>query len=314
MAQDATGGQPLTIDLRYLDVEGVIAAFLLRGAGEAALIETGPGSTAATLLAALDQARVAPQEVRHLLVTHVHLDHAGASGLLLERFPHATLYAHEAGIPHLVDPSKLIASATRIYGAMMKRLWGEIVPVPADRVVPLHDGQRLEVAGRALDVLYTPGHAKHHVCFHDPVRGEVYTGDTAGVRIQGYAYVRPPTPPPDLDLDAWESSLDRLAALAPTAFYVTHFGRSEGTADQLATLRRQLRLWEGVVLEGMREGQDTETIAATLRRIAEPDLVQQASARIVRRYEMASGYAMNVAGYERYLRKRHPELSPPTSA
>jgi glyoxylase-like metal-dependent hydrolase (beta-lactamase superfamily II) len=314
MAQDAPAGQPLIIDLRYLDQEGVIAAFLLRGAGEAALIETGPGSTAATLLTALDKAQVAPEEVRHLLVTHVHLDHAGASGLLLERFPHARLYAHEVGIPHLVDPSKLIASATRIYGAMMQRLWGEILPVPADRVVPLHDGQRLEVAGHVLDVLYTPGHARHHVCFHDRASGEVYTGDTAGVRLQGYTYVRPPTPPPDLDLEAWETSLERLAALAPSAFYVTHFGRSEGAADQLATLRRQLRLWEGVVLEGMREGQDTETIAATLRRIAEPDLLLQADAQTVRRYEMASAYAMNVAGYERYLRKRHPELSPAAGA
>jgi glyoxylase-like metal-dependent hydrolase (beta-lactamase superfamily II) len=241
-------------------------------------------------------------------VTHVHLDHAGASGLLLQRFPNATLYAHEIGISHLVDPSKLVASATRIYGPMMGRLWGEMVPVPVERIVPLSDGQRLVVAGRALDVLYSPGHAKHHVCFYDPSCGEIYAGDVAGVRMPGYSYVRPPTPPPDLDLEAWEASLDRLAALAPSALYVTHFGRSEGTADHLNALRRLLRQWEAVVLAGMRAGQDTEAIVSTLRKQADADLVAQADAQTVRRYEMASGYAMNVAGYERYLRKRHPDL------
>lgn len=307
------GGQALTIDLCYLDQPGVIAAFLLRGAGEAALIETGPSSTLDTLLAALDGAGVAPESLRHLLVTHVHLDHAGASGSLLKRFPNAAVYAHELGVPHLLDPSKLVASAERIYGALMQRLWGEILPVPAERMVTLRDGERLVVAGRTLEVLYMPGHAKHHVCFFDRAAGEVYAGDTAGVRLQGHSYVRPPTPPPDLDLEAWEASLDRLTALAPSAIYATHFGRSEGAAAQIAALRRDLRAWEAVVLDGMRAGQDAETIAAVLRRQADADLIRQADAQTIRRYEMASAYEMNVAGYERYLRKRHPELAHPAA-
>lgn len=302
---------PLTVDLWFLEKPGVIAAFLLRGAGEAALIDVGPASTAETLLAAAAAAGVAPEEIRHLLVTHVHLDHAGASGVLLRRLPNARLYVHEIGAPHLIDPSKLVASATRIYGALMKRLWGEIVPVPPDRVTLLRDGDRLSVAGRDLAVLYTPGHAIHHVAFHDLESGEVYAGDAAGVRLQGCTYVRPPTPPPDLDLEAWDTTLDRLASLNPPALYVAHYGRCTGVQAHLRELRSHLRAWEGLVLEGLRGGQDRTSIAAAMQRAGNAELLTcRADEELMARYEMASAYTMNVAGYERYLRKRHPELAP----
>jgi glyoxylase-like metal-dependent hydrolase (beta-lactamase superfamily II) len=304
---------PITIDLLFLDQPGVIAAFLLRAPGEAALVEVGPASTVDTLLAGITHAGVAPEEVRHLLVTHIHLDHAGAAGTLLQRLPNATLYVHEHGAPHLVDPSKLIASARRIYGALMDRLWGEVVPVPVERMVVLRDGDQLTVAGHRLAVLYTPGHAGHHVVFHDLDDGSVFAGDVAGVRMQGCDYVRPPTPPPDLDLEAWDASIDRLAALQASVFYVTHFGRCAGIAAHLEQLRGRLREWERLVLEGLQAGEDRATIALTLQRVYDQELLRQADAETVKRYEMASSYMMNVAGYERYLRRRY-DLPMPAKA
>jgi glyoxylase-like metal-dependent hydrolase (beta-lactamase superfamily II) len=306
--------QPQIIDLRFLGHQGVIAAFLLQGDGEAAVIEVGPASTIETLLAAIDAARIPRHAVRHLLVTHIHLDHAGAAGLLLQALPNATLYAHEAGVPHLLDPAKLIASASRIYGALMKPLWGEIVPVPADRVVVLQDDDIVRAAGRRFQALYTPGHAQHHVAFRDLATGDIYTGDVGGARMPSCTYVRPPTPPPDLDLEAWDRSLDRLADLEAPAFYVTHFGRFESTGAHLEELRTRLRAWERLVLAGMRAGQDRTTITLTLQRSGDEEITRACRPDLLERYEMASGYSMNVSGYERYLRKRHPELTSPESS
>ena len=309
MNNSAQPDLPLTIDLLFLDQPEVIAAFLLRGRDEAALVEVGPASTIGTLLAAVDRAGAPRESVRHLLVTHVHLDHAGAAGRLLEYLPNARVYAHEIGVPHLVDPSRLVASAARIYGTMMDRLWGQITPVPPDRLTALHDGQQLAVAGRLLDVLYTPGHARHHVAFHDVETGVIFTGDAAGVRIEGCSYVRPPTPPPDLDLDLWEATLDRLAALDAPAFYLTHFGRCEGTAEHLAQLRGRLRAWERVVLEELRAGRDQAAVALALQRLGDEELARIADPATIQRYESASSYVMNAGGYIRYLGKRYPELA-----
>ena len=308
-------GPSLTIDLNFLDQPGVIASFLLRGNGEAALIETGPGSTVGALLDAMAKAGVTPEEVRHLLVTHIHLDHSGGAGLLLQHFPNATLYAHERGVSHLIDPSRLVSSATRIYGGLMHRLWGDIVPVPAERVVSLVHQQRVRVAGRVLEALYTPGHAIHHVAYRDLGSGEIFAGDAAGSRLEGFNYVRPLTPPPDLDLEAWDSTLDLLANLNPPALYLTHFGRHEGVREHLAELRLHLREWEALVLAGLRAGHDRTTIAASLQRDGDEELlVRQASADIIARYESTSAYAMNAAGYERYLRKRVPNLPVPDTS
>jgi glyoxylase-like metal-dependent hydrolase (beta-lactamase superfamily II) len=306
---------PITIDLNFLDQPGVIAAFLLRGADEAALIETGPGSTIATLLEATAREGVTPEEVRHILVTHIHLDHSGGAGLLLKHFPNATLYAHERGTPHLIDPSKLVASATRIYGGLMHRLWGDIVAVPAERVIPLVHGQRVHVAGRVLEVLYTPGHAVHHVSYRDLASGEIFSGDAAGSRLEGFSYVRPLTPPPDLDLEKWDRTLDLLVGYNPPALYLTHFGRHEGIKEHLAELRLHLREWEALVLAGLRAGHDRTTIAASLQRNGDRELlIRQASPDIIARYESTSAYAMNAAGYERYLRKRIPDLPTPETS
>ena len=298
---------PITIDLLFRGQTGVVAAYLLTSPGHAALVETGPSSTLPALLAGIERAGVALESIHEVLVTHVHLDHSGAAGLLLRHLPNATLYAHERGVPHLIDPAKLVASAARIYGALMDPLWGDVLPVPAERLVALRDGDTVWAAGRRIEVLYTPGHASHHVAFRME-DDTMFTGDVGGIRLPDCAYVRPPTPPPDLDLELWDASIERLAAIDAPAFYPTHFGRCEGTAAHLRELRARLRAWEALVLDGLRSGQDRAAITATMRGREDAELLMAAGPDAVVRYETAGSYAMNVSGYERYLRKRHPDL------
>ena len=200
------------------------------------LIDPGPQSCEATLLAALDD-RV-PQAI---LLTHIHLDHAGATGALVRRWPHLVVAVHERGARHLADPSKLIASATRLYGDDMERLWGSIVPVPEDRLLVLSGGEQLDGWGDdgSWRVAYTPGHAQHHVSYLREDDGTVYAGDVAGVRI-GDGPVMPPTPPPDIDLGLWRTSIDTIQAWEPRRIAITHFGTYDDPAPHLAQLREAL--------------------------------------------------------------------------
>ena len=200
------------------------------------LIDPGPQSCEAALVEALGD-RV-PQAI---LLTHIHFDHAGATGALVRRWPHLVVAVHERGARHLADPSKLIASAARIYGDDMDRLWGTIVPVPEDRLLVLRGGERLEGWGAdgSWRVAYTPGHAQHHVSYLREDDGTVYTGDVAGVRI-GDGPVMPPTPPPDIDLDLWRTSLDTIAAWEPRRLAITHFGTYDDPVEHLAELREAL--------------------------------------------------------------------------
>jgi glyoxylase-like metal-dependent hydrolase (beta-lactamase superfamily II) len=216
------------VDVRHLGRERVIGAWLVDGC----LIDPGPSASVDALLAGLGDER--PERI---LLTHIHLDHAGATGRLVERWPDVEVWVHERGAPHVADPSKLVASATRIYGDDMDRLWGAIVPVPRDRLRVL--GSEGEERIGAWRVAYTPGHASHHVSYlHEP-SGTVFAGDTAGVRI-GDGPVLPPTPPPDIDLELWPASIDRLAAWDPDRLAVTHFGAFDDVERHLGDLRGAL--------------------------------------------------------------------------
>ncbi len=194
------------------------------------IVDPGPAATVDTLLARLEN------EPRALLLTHIHLDHAGAAGVLTRIFPQLTVYVHERGAQHVIDPSKLVSSATRLYGDDMDRLWGEIAPVPAERVVALAGNETVE----GFRVAYTPGHAWHHVSYLHEDTGDAYVGDTGGVRIPPHEYTLPPTPPPDIDLPEWQHSLDVIGAWTPTALCLTHFGRFEDVPEQLDRTREAL--------------------------------------------------------------------------
>lgn len=296
------------ISLPFLDEHEIIGAYLLAGNDELAIIDTGPGSTLEPLLASIREAGFEPEDVTHILATHVHLDHAGAAGSALHYMPRARVYAHGNGAPHLVDTTKVVASASRIYGERMKLLWGEIEPVPRERLHVIEDGDILNVAGRRLGVYYAPGHAMHHVIFFDGQSGELWAGDVAGVRLPGIDYVRPPTPPPDLDLEGWSSSIDLIHRLQPEVVYMGHFGPICNIPEHLERLREKLYTWGDFVLSAMREGKDEAEIIRMLIAATEPELKQVAGEdHTLKRYEIATNYPMTVQGYMRYWRKQHPE-------
>jgi glyoxylase-like metal-dependent hydrolase (beta-lactamase superfamily II) len=296
------------ISLPFQGEYDIVGSYLLAGENEIALIDPGPGSTYEALLSTLREAGYDPQQVTHLIATHIHLDHAGAMGTLAKLMPRARVLVHSKGAPHLIDPSKVVASAARIYGERMQTLWGAIEAVPEERVHILEDEDILRVAGRRLEVHYTPGHAVHHVIFFDAHSGELFAGDVAGVRLQGIDYVRPPTPPPDLDLEAWSSSIDTIKRLRPDVLYLGHFGPTSNPLAHLSRLREQLSAWGDFVLKAMRNGKSEAEIIEMLIAHTQPELQRVArDERALARYEIATNYPMTVQGYMRYWSKKKPE-------
>lgn len=297
------------IDLRFQGFPQAIASYLIQDAGQIALIDTGPTSTLPALLEGLTQAGVAPEEVSAVLLTHIHLDHAGAAGSFLRRFPRAHLYVHPAGAPHLIDPSRLLASAGRLYGDRMETLWGAVEPVPAERVTVLDDTEVVRVGGRQLRALHTPGHASHHVVFHDETRQEVFTGDLAGVRLPGTSYVRPPTMPPELDVEEWDRSMARVEALQPRTLYLAHYGPVSEPGPHLAQMRQRLYDWEERIGQALAAGQGRPQLVEMLRRTEDDALLAQGhEAQVLERLEAVTPYDLSVDGYLRHLRKKHGAL------
>jgi glyoxylase-like metal-dependent hydrolase (beta-lactamase superfamily II) len=283
------------IDVRHLGRARVVGCWKV---GEV-LIDPGPSSCLPTLLDALGGERP-----RALLLTHIHLDHAGASGSLVERWPSLEVYVHERGAPHLIDPSRVLRSATRLYGSEMQRLWGEVLPVPERNLRVLYGGER--VLDGAFEVAYTPGHASHHVSYmHDRT---AFVGDTGGVRISAASLTLPPTPPPDIDVEAWHESIERIAAWRPRRLAITHFGSYEDVSAQLGELARRLDGWAARVRD---EGRDAflAAVAEEIARGAEPGCRPA--------YAQAAPLEQQYDGLERYWRKRAeampPAANPPVS-
>jgi glyoxylase-like metal-dependent hydrolase (beta-lactamase superfamily II) len=235
------------VDLRFLGRPGIIATAILQGPSGVALVDPGPSTALETLTSELATKGIALRDVRQIVLTHIHLDHAGAAGSLVRLNPDIDVYVHERGATHMLDPSRLLASASRLYGADMDRLWGEFAAVPADRVKVLKGGERITAAGRELLVEYTPGHASHHVSYFDPSSRVAFVGDTAGIRRTGGNYVMPPTPPPDIDIEAWRQSADRMLAWDPDTLFLTHFGPFHGARLHFQQLFDRLGEWSRTV-------------------------------------------------------------------
>lgn len=293
------------LDLDFQGAPGVVAAYLITGPFGHTLIETGPGSTIAALERAVAATGEQLGDVTQLVVTHIHLDHAGAAGSLLRRLPDARLFVHPLGAAHMIDPTKLLSSATRIYGDRMDALWGAFEPCPAERVVELADGTEIGCGTRSLQVLHTPGHASHHIAFHDAEHGNMFTGDVGGVRLQGASYVRPPTPPPDIDVEAWHASVSRMRALNPAVLDLTHFGRFENPARHFDDLLARLDSWIDLVASGFAAGQSADEIAASLKAVSDAEITEIVpDPQLARRYELATPTRMTVDGISRYLKQR----------
>lgn len=253
------------------------------------LIDPGPSSCLDTLLAALGD-----QRPRALLLTHIHLDHAGASGTLAARWPDLQVYVHERGAPHMVSPERLLKSAQRLYGDDMDRLWGPFEAVPEERLHVLRGGERLEFGADSFEVAYTPGHASHHVSYlHGD--GVAFVGDTAGVRITPEGPVIPPTPPPDIDLEAWHDSLQRIGAWNPERLAYTHWGSSDQASAQLDELGERLDRWAEMARE-----RDAAGYEAGVRE----ELASASSPEVFAAYEQAVPFEQSYAGLRRYWDKR----------
>ena len=212
------------IDTMHLGRDRVIGAYDIDGV----VVDPGPASTVETLLSQV--------EPRALMLTHIHLDHAGATGVLVRRFPSLKVYVHERGAPHLIDPSKLLKSAEQLYGDDMERLWGEVAPVPEENITVLHGGETVE----GLRVEYAPGHASHHVAYLHLDTGDAYVGDVGGVRVPPFDFGLAPTPPPDIDLEKWNASIDMVEAWKPARLGLTHFGYVDDVSGQLDKTRAWL--------------------------------------------------------------------------
>lgn len=248
------------IDTLHLGRDRVIAAHVIRG------LIVDPGPTTA-LPNWVDELAEPP---RGLLLTHIHLDHAGATGVLVRHFPELRVYVSEVGAPHLADPANLLASVARLYGEEnMERLWGEVAPVPEGNMTALEGGEEIE----GFRVEHVPGHASHHLCYLDLEEGDAFVGDMAGVRIAPGGYTIAPTPPPEIDVEAWLESVDRIAALRPERLRLTHFGLADDPAAQLERVRESLRANAARARNGDREAY-LAALRAEVEASARPDTVQ----------------------------------------
>ena len=292
--------EPRLIDVCHLGRDRVIGCWQLGSA----LVDPGPESCIETLLGGLDD------EPEALLLTHIHLDHAGATGALVERFPKLEIWVHEKGARHLVDPSRLLQSAERIYGDDMKRLWGRVVPVPQENLHVIEGGEVIEVAGRELEVTYTPGHASHHVVYLDRSDRSAFVGDVAGVRIPPCDFIRPPTPPPDIDVEAWEASIDAVAGMRPARLGLTHFGSVEEPGPHLDRMKGRLREQAELVRRLLEEMGDTDEAAAAF--VAETDRLTRDSCdpETAQVFEQGAPRAQLWGGLRRYWQKRGSVQTP----
>ncbi|HQY30300.1 MAG TPA: MBL fold metallo-hydrolase, partial [Thermomicrobiales bacterium] len=252
------------IDIGFQGRSGVIATYLIEGPGELVLIETGPSSCLPQLRDGLAATGHSIADLTHILVTHIHLDHSGAAGPILRENPQAKVFAHPLGVPHLIDPSRLVASATRIYGDQMEPLWGEFCPIPESQVHALQNGEVIEAAGHRLQAIFTPGHAQHHVAYIDLASKFGFTGDVGGVRMQGTEYVCPPTPPPDLNREQWWESIRQLQSLDLQRLYLTHFGEFRDVERHLADLGPNLDQFLELGASAIDQGQENDAISAIL--------------------------------------------------
>jgi glyoxylase-like metal-dependent hydrolase (beta-lactamase superfamily II) len=294
------------IDTRMAGYQGITAGYLIRSS-RPCLVETGTSTSAPVVRAALASLGIGPQDLATVVVTHIHLDHAGGAGDIAAAYPGARIVVHEKGARHLADPSRLMASARMVYGDALDVLFGELAPVPADRLVTLGEVGSVDLGdGRRLESYYSPGHARHHVGLLDSANGDLYVGDAAGVYIPETGDLRPATPPPDFDLEVALGSLAKFADLAPSRLLFSHYGP---VADVPATLERsaeEIRVWVDATRTARGAGMDLDHAVEavrqkTLSRYA--SLAEDADPLVAEKFEALNGYPANVGGIWHWLDK-----------
>lgn len=286
-----------SIDLEFQGVPGVIAAHVASTSDGLALVDPGPSSTLPALRAGLERLGASLEDVRHLLLTHIHLDHAGAAGTLAAQLPQARVYVQARGAAHLQAPGRLMASAAQIYGDRMDTLWGEMQPVPAGRMTVLEGGETFRLGDTEVRALYTPGHAVHHLAYH--LGADLFVGDVGGIRLAPQQSARPPTPPPDIDLPAWAASIALLRGVQADTLHLTHFGSYPQAAAHWDALERTLAADSAVVKRGLEAEQDLETVTRTFTEHLQAALAAE-GADLPGRFAQACPPWMSVQGLARY--------------
>lgn len=296
------------LDTKHTGTEGKLGVYILPGAnGKFSLIETGPASTLTTIKEGISEAGFKLSNLEAILVTHIHLDHAGAAGALAAETG-ASVYVHERGAKHMHDPSRLMESATRIYGDMMDFLWGSMTAIPEEQLKVIEGGETLSILGHKLQVIYTPGHASHHVSYllnNDAL----FTGDSAAIRLTGADVIRPALPPPDIHLEIWQDSIEKMLAAKPKRLMLTHFGETQDVEAHLKAVPKRNQAWADELLSGMQEKEETEDLVRRIASYGNAELVaENAPPEVMQRHQETSNYDMTVAGVVRYWTKYHPEL------
>jgi len=292
------------LDLRWIGHPQSIASLLLRSGSTNILIDPGPSICLPTLQQQLASRGLRISDLQYLLLTHIHLDHAGATGSLLLENPNLEVYVHERGAPHLVAPENLLKSARRLYGDTMEALFGQFLPVPQANLRILEHGETLSLGDISLDILDTPGHASHHVTYFEHSSRTAFVGDTAGICIEGYPFVLPATPPPDIDLPLWHKSLDAIEQLQPRRLFLTHFGFSEQPAVHIAKYRARLGQWSDTVARLLSSGQEESIAMEEFIRVASEEAADCLTTAAAKHLLFNGHLPLSWMGLARYHRKR----------
>ncbi|HKI47235.1 MAG TPA: MBL fold metallo-hydrolase [Balneolales bacterium] len=290
------------LDLHFFK-DHTIASFLVKTSEGPVLIETGPDTVWDNLKKSLKEHGYEPSDVRNVLLTHIHFDHAGGAWHLAREG--ATIHVHSKGASHMASPEKLWQSAKRIYGDDMDRLWGKMEPIPEKQIHIVEDSDRLEFGDVEIEAHYTPGHAQHHLAYR--LEDVVFTGDVGGVRIGGKSVV-PPCPPPDINVELWKESIKRLREINPNTLYPTHFGCYQNVGEHLDQLEANLRLYAGEIKSYLQKGYDQEEMLSRFKIFVREHLIEDGlDEDELEQYEIANPVYMSVTGLARYWKKFHPE-------
>lgn len=292
------------LDARYLGTPQLIATGVLETPAGLLLIDPGPSTCVDNLLAALAERQSTLSDVAAILLTHIHLDHAGATGTLVARNRRIRVFVHRRGAPHVANPSRLVRSASQIYGDRMEELWGEVAPVPDDNVEALQGGELIAPGGRDIEVAYTPGHAIHHVSYFDRASGTAFVGDTTGMHVSGTGYVVPVTPPPDIDVDVWPDSLKRIRRWAPERLFLTHFGPVEDADKHLVNFEAALHDWAVEAQRHLEQYPDPAEGAIRFRSSKLAEMADNLPPDVLPLYERFGDPGESYRGLARYWQRR----------